>query len=796
MLYPRDLEEKLGFDQIRELIAQKCSFELGRAIVSKMRFSSDYDLVLKLLNQTKEFIQIQQSGTSFPSGNFIDVTSALKKSKTQGAFLSESEFLDISKSLLTIIQCTEFIVKRKEELPQLNFLIEGINVNKGIITSIDGKIDKEGRVKDNATNALLDIRNGLRTKYNQVRKSLQSIYKNAINDGLVPEGSSITIRDGRMVLPILAEYKRRVPGFIHDESSTGSIVYLEPTSVLEGNNEIRELEYAEKREVIKILTQLTDVIRENVHDLERGYNFLGIIDFIRAKARFAQEIGGIIPSTDKKPLIEWTKAVHPLLYISHSKEDKPVIPLTINLNEANRIMVISGPNAGGKSVSLKTVGLLQYMLQSGLPIPLEEKSKTGIFDNIFIDIGDEQSLENDLSTYSSHLKAMKFFIEKSNGKTLCLIDEFGTGTDPQFGGAIAEAILDDLQRKNTFGVITTHYSNIKNYSEQTTGIINGAMRFDMQKLEPLYILDSGKPGSSFSLEIARKTGLPGYVLDYAKSVIGDKNIDVDDLLLKLEKQKQLVKERDEKLKSREIEAARLESNYKKLLQELEDDKKVIISKAKDEAAKLLKDTNREIEKTIRHIKANSAQKSETKKARERLQSLKDKVEEPKRPTLSVIKKADNDAPLKPGDVVRVEGQEVTATILALKGKDAEVQIGLLKSKVKIDRLEKISKGQEKSIKKEKAKSTHGLNMTDKFANFSSTLDIRGKRAEEVLVELDQFLNDALLFGLNEVKVLHGKGNGVLREIVRNHVRQLNFIASANDEHIDRGGAGITVLTLA
>uniref|UniRef100_UPI00404A10C5 endonuclease MutS2 n=1 Tax=Fulvivirga sp. TaxID=1931237 RepID=UPI00404A10C5 len=794
MLYPRDLEEKLGFDQIRELISQKCSFELGKNIVSKMRFSSDYDIVVKLLNQTREFIQIQQSGSSFPSGNFIDVTSSLKKSKTEGAFLSETELLDISKSLLTITQCAEFIEKRKEELIQLNLLIQGITVNKNIISSIDGKIDKDGRVKDNATNTLLDIRNGLRTKYNQVRKSIQSIYKNAINDGLVPEGSSITIRDGRMVLPILAEYKRRVPGFIHDESSTGSIVYLEPTSVLDGNNEIRELEYAEKREVIKILTQLTDLIRENVEELERGYNFLGIIDFIRAKARFAQEIGGIIPKTSKKPLVKWVNAVHPLLFLAHSKDGKSVVPLNINLDSDHRIMVISGPNAGGKSVSLKTVGLLQFMLQCGLPIPLDERSTTGIFENVFIDIGDEQSLENDLSTYSSHLKAMKFFIDNANGKTLCLIDEFGTGTDPQFGGAIAEAILDDLQKKNTFGVITTHYSNIKNYSEQTEGLINGAMRFDMQKLEPLYILDSGKPGSSFSLEIARKTGLPGYVLDYAKSVIGDKNIDVDDLLLKLEKQKQLVKERDEKLKSREAETARLESNYKKLLQELEDNKKAIIGKAKEEAAKLLKDTNREIEKTIRHIKANSAQKSETKKARERLQNLKEKVDEPKQP-VSTIKKETLDGPLQPGDLVRVEGHEVTATILAIKGKDAEVQIGLLKSKVKISRLEKISKGQEKTIQKEKAKSSHGLNMTDKFANFSSTLDIRGKRAEEVLVELDQFLNDALLFGLNEVKVLHGKGNGVLREIVRNHVRQMNFIVAANDEHIERGGSGITVLTL-
>ncbi|HNP19916.1 MAG TPA: endonuclease MutS2 [Fulvivirga sp.] len=794
MLYPNDIEEKLGFDKIRTLVKGKCASTLGTSVADQMRFTSNYDLIVKLLEQTNEFQRILISGDSFPTSNFIDVTDLLKKSATEGAFLSELELLDISKSLETVIKCIHFLKLNKETYPNLSLLSANIEVDAAIVSAIAEKIDLDGRVKDNATKALQDIRHSLRNRYNQVRKSMQSIYKKAVEDGLVPSGSSITVRDGRMVIPVLAEYKKRISGFIHDESSTGGTIYMEPTSILEGNNEIRELEYAEKREVIKILIQLTNTIRLNLPDLKEGYSFLGKIDFIRAKARFSKDIEGIKPQINKNPLVQWKNATHPLLKLALEKEGRAIVPLSIQLQAEERIIVISGPNAGGKSVSLKTVGLIQYMLQCGLLVPLDQGSEAGIFDNIFIDIGDEQSLENDLSTYSSHLKSMKFFIEQSNNKSLCLIDEFGTGTDPQFGGPIAEAILKELHTKKTFGVITTHYSNIKSFTERTAGLVNGAMRFDMNKLEPMFQLDVGKPGSSFSLEVARKTGLPKDLLDYAKAVIGDKNIDVDDLLMKLERQKQLVKERDEKLREREHEVKRLEHDYKSLLEKLELNKKDIISKAKEEASRLLKDTNREIEKTIRHIKANSAHKAETKKARERLQNLKDKVEEPK-VVVKPLRVNRSDKPLAPGDLVKLTDQDVTATILAIKGKDAEVQIGLLKSKVKLDRLVRISKGQDKTIQKEKARSTHGLNMTDKLVNFNTTLDLRGKRAEEVMGELDRFLDDAILFGLDEVRILHGKGNGVLREVVRNHAKSQSFVSSAQDEHIDRGGAGITVINL-
>ncbi len=794
MLYPNDIEEKLGFDKIRALVKSRCASTLGTSVADQMRFTANYELIVKLLDQTNEFQRILISGDTFPASNYIDVTDLLKKCTTEGTFLSELELLDISKSLETIVKCIHFLKLKKETYPNLSLLSANIEVDGAIGNAIAEKIDLDGRVKDNATKALQDIRHNLRNRYNQVRKSMQSIYKKAVEDGLVPSGSSITVRDGRMVIPVLAEYKKRISGFIHDESSTGGTIYMEPTSILEGNNEIREFEYAEKREVIKILIQLTDTIRLNLPNLKEGYSFLGKIDFIRAKARFSKDIEGIKPPLHKNPLVQWKNATHPLLKLALEKEGRTIVPLSIQLQTEERIIVISGPNAGGKSVSLKTVGLIQYMLQCGLLVPLDQGSEAGVFDNIFIDIGDEQSLENDLSTYSSHLKSMKFFIEQSNKESLCLIDEFGTGTDPQFGGPIAEAILKELNAKKTFGVITTHYSNIKSFTERTAGLVNGAMRFDMNKLEPMFQLDVGKPGSSFSLEVARKTGLPKDLLDYAKTAIGDKNIDVDDLLMKLERQKQLVKERDEKLRDREREVKRLEHDYKSLLEKLELNKKDIISKAKEEASRLLKDTNREIEKTIRHIKANSAHKAETKKARERLQNLKDKVEEPK-VVPKPLRVNRTDKPLVPGDLVKLTDQDVTATILAIKGKDAEVQIGLLKSKVKLERLIRISKGQDKTIQKEKVRSTHGLNMTDKLVNFNTTLDLRGKRAEEVMSELDRFLDDAILFGLDEVRILHGKGNGVLREVVRNHAKSQSFVASAQDEQIDRGGAGITVINL-
>lgn len=789
-LYPKNIEEKIGFDQIRQLLADRCLSTLGEKTIEKMQFGSDLSLVRKLLYQTEEFVNIIRSDEKFPSNYYIDASDLLKKAKPEGIFLNESELIDLAKSLNTIIRCIEFLVKHREEYPSLFELTHYTAISEDLPKLILSKFDENGEVKDNASPALAKIRSNLKTHYSRVKKAIDKIYKEASNAGYVPAGASMTVRDGRMVIPIAAEHKRRIKGFVHDESSTGQTVFIEPAEVLEGNNEIRELENAQKREVIRILTELTNHVRLDLDNIKKGYSFLSKIDFIRAKALLAIDLEAVNPDLNERQQFDWINAKHPLLHISFQRSGRAVVPLNIKLDESNRILIISGPNAGGKSVCLKTVGLLQYMLQCGLLIPVAENSKAGIFQQIFIDIGDEQSLESDLSTYSSHLTNMKHFLSNAGSKSLILIDEFGTGTDPQFGGAIAEGILDKLLATGCHGIITTHYSNIKLYAEDHEGVINGAMKFDMKNLEPMYELELGKPGSSFSLEISRKIGLSQEVVEYAKAVIGEKKVDVDELILKLEKQKQEIEKRDRELRSSEQTVKSLEQKYQRLYEELEKNKKEILSKAKSEASEILSRTNREIEKTIRHIKENKAQKTETKKARERLESLKQTV----KPLKDQDKTKVIGGKIEVGDQVQLKGQEVVGEVLEIKGKDAEVQMGSLKSFVKLNRLEKVSKRQAKQLKQSTGRK-RSFDIAQKRANYSTTLDLRGKRGEEALPLVDKFIDDALLFGVNEVKILHGKGNGILKDMIRTHLRGAPYISSMADEHIEHGGAGITVVEL-
>jgi len=791
-LYPKNIEEKLGFEEIRNKLKNHCLSNLGVMRVDKMRFDNDFEKVSRYVDQTVEFKSIIDSEDNFPTNNFIDVNNALKKSRTEGAFLSERELLDISKSLKAILKSISFLDKRKNEYPTLYNLTQSIELDENLAKQIEDKIDKDEKVKDHASPELRKVRSSLKSGYSRVKKLIDKIFKEASGSGYVPEGSSMTVRDGRMVIPIAAEHKRKIKGFIHDESSTGQTVFLEPTAVLEGNNELRELENAEKREVVKILTSLTDEIRYNLSDLSKAYNFLGNIDFIRAKAVIAKSLNASKPELLNQQIIDWKQSIHPLLFMAYQSSNRKVVPLSLSLNQDQKIIVISGPNAGGKSVCLKTVGLLQYMLQCGLLIPVDPDSKAGIFEQIFIDIGDEQSLDNDLSTYSSHLTNMKFFLKNSSSETLVLIDEFGTGTDPQFGGAIAEAILDKLRASQCLGVITTHYSNIKHYAEDGEGIINGAMKFDMKELEPLYQLELGKPGSSFSLEISRKIGLDKEVLEYAKNIIGAKKVDVDELILKLEKQHQEITSRDNELKESEQKVRSLEQKYSSLYEELEKNKKEILAKAKGEASELLKKTNREIEKTIRHIKENKAHKGETKKARERLQGLKEKVT--KKEDQKLKTPVNEGGPIEVGSHVKLKDNDVVGEVIGIKGKDVEVKMGGLKSDVKLNRLVKVG-GPGLNKQKSPKKRSRGFDIAQKRAQFSNTLDLRGKRGEEALPLVDKFIDDALLFSSQEVKILHGKGNGILKDLIRQHLKGAPYIESMKDEHIEHGGAGITVVNL-
>jgi DNA mismatch repair protein MutS2 len=786
MIYPETFEAKLGVDQIRLKLKQYCLSPAGQGWVDNMKFSTDYEFINILLSQNLEFRLILEKGETFPSQHFVDPADWIKRISLEGNWLEPVEFLSLAYGMETILACKAFLSKNAQIYPQLYLLSQPISLSGQLSQRVLATIDDKALVKDSASSELSRIRKKLRDEQNRVRKLADQIFRSAVGSSWVPEGALPTIRDGRVVIPILAEHKRKLKGFILDESATGQTVFMEPTEMLDANNEIRELEHEEKREVIRVLKSLTDEFRTHLPALRLSFRFLAQIDFIRAKAKFAIEIAADKPILEKGPELTWYNARHPLLYLS-LRGKREVVPLTIALNEQERLLLVSGPNAGGKSVCLKTVGLLQYMVQCGLLVPLSERSRVGIFQDILLDIGDQQSIENDLSTYSSHLRNMSVFINSASGKSLVLMDELGSGTDPNFGGAIAQSILDSLLQKKVWGVATTHYYNLKLFASQHPGIQNAAMRFDDKNLLPLFILDIGKPGSSFALEIARKTGLPEKTIEEAEKLVGKDLAGFETLVRSLEKERQELSVKINRLEKQEAELKQSLARYQSLSSELESKKKEILTKAKEDASKLLKETNREIEKTIRHIKENKAEKKETVKVRKNLETLTHKVATTATPEQRPA------APLKEGDRVRIIGQEGSGIILSIQGKNATVQFGLMKSVTNINKLEKITAAVEKEIGARLRAA--GINVLEKRANFNPTLDIRGKRVEEVTGILEQFLDTALLLGQGELKILHGKGEGVLRKVVRDHLKHYKEVATVADEHIERGGDGITVVVL-
>lgn len=786
MIYPQDFEHKLGFDQIRSRLKQYCLSEAGALWVDRMRFSHNFEFIHTLLRQNLEFRQLLEKGENFPSQHFYDPTAWIQKISLEGNWLDADEFLDMAYALETVIACKSFLTKGQAYYPELYKLAQPVAVTSVLVKAVTDRIDDKATVRDSASAELGKIRRRLREEQARLRRLADQIFRQAVEEKWVPEGALPTIREGRVVIPIQAEHKRRLKGFILDESATGQTVFLEPAEMLDANNEIRDLEHAEKREVVRILRELTDEFRQHLPVLQTGFQFLAQIDFIRAKARFSLDIQADMPILEKQPELVWYNARHPLLYLS-LKGKRDVIPLNIELDQQHRMLLVSGPNAGGKSVTLKTLGLLQYMVQSGLLIPLSDRSRVGIFHSIFLDIGDQQSIENDLSTYSSHLRNMNVFIQSANDKSLVLLDELGSGTDPNFGGAIAEAILDALVRKRVWGVATTHYYNLKLYAGQHQGIRNAAMRFDDKNLVPLYMLDIGKPGSSFALEIARKTGLPQQTLQEAEKLVGKDLAGFEKLVRSLEKERQELSDKVKRMERQEAELKQSLAKYQTLSSELETRKKEIINKAKEDAAQLLRDTNREIEKTIRHIRENKAERKETLKVRQGLQNLTEKVNTPVRPVAKPVE------PLEEGDRVRIVGQEGSGIVLSVQGKHATVQFGELKSVTKIDKLEKITAAVEREINTRLR--TAGINVHEKRANFNVTLDVRGKRVEEVIPLLEQFIDTAILLGQGDLKILHGKGEGVLRKVVRDHLKRYKEVASVSDEHVERGGDGITLVVL-
>lgn len=805
MVYPKNFENKLGFDILRNLLKEYCLSELGRKYVDKIHFSDNFDLINKLLCQTDEFRQVTLFESRFPEQDYFDLTKEILKINVVGTFIELDALFNLKTSLTTIIDCITFIRKLdNEKYPFLKELITNVSLDRSIITKINEIVDEKGKIKDSASPDLQRIRKDFISKQHIVEKKINHYLNSFRKQGFIPENEMPTVRNGRTVLPVYAADKRKVKGIIQDESATGQTVFIEPEEVIIINNELRELEYEERREIIRILIAFSDFLRHYIEDLINCYRFLGMIDFIRAKAKLAIETEAVKPNILKDTIINWAKAKHPLLIISHNKQQKKVVPNDIYLDKKQRILIISGPNAGGKSVYLKTVGLLQYMLQCGLLIPIAEHSDTGIFKKLFIDIGDEQSIENDLSTYSSHLLNLKYFIANSDNKTLILLDELGAGTEPQMGGAIAEASLEEINRNKAFGIVTTHYTNLKMLADKTEGLFNGSMLFDTKKLLPSYKLKTGIMGSSYAFEIARKIGFQKKVLDAAEQKTGIKQVNFEKSLIELESKKHEIEVKEKEFNIADDILAEYIAKYKKLYEELEKTKKTIINDAKKKAEDILLGSNKVIEKTIKDIKENQADKEKTKKAREEIEKYKVEVGSQKTEKINKNIKAKNkkpkletrntklETPFKTGDYVRAIGKTAIGELIDILDDEAIVAFNSFNMKLPLEELEKVT-SESPASRLQKLRSKSNVNLNERISNFKSTIDVRGKRADEALAMLEKFVDDALLINVKNVNIIHGKGNGILRQLIRDYLKNLNSIKEFKDESSERGGDGVTVI---
>jgi len=814
VLYPDNFEHKIGFDKIREMLKGGCLCSLGWQKVDNIKFSSSYSFIETLTGQVNDFKQIMMMENEFPLNHFIDVSDALKKIRIEGSYFIPEQLFDLKRSLETIKALLNFFKTRKEEqkYTYLQSLTENVKLYPYIFERIDTIINKQGKIKDNASPELSFIRRTISEKESLVSKRLHAILKNAQKEGFIGDDVTLAVRDGRAVIPVDATHKRKIKGLILDESTTGKTSFIEPAEIVELNNDIKELGYEERREIIKILTLFANDIRPYIDDLLHAYDYMGTIDFIRSKALLAVKLNGIKPIFNNKPMVQWRDAVHPLLYLPFKADGKKVVPLTITLNNENqRILLISGPNAGGKSVCLQTVGLLQYMFQCGLLVPMNENSEIGIFENVFINIGDDQSIENDLSTYSSHLLNMKNFIRNANNKTLVLIDEFGSGTEPMLGGAIAEAILDKLNQNMVFGVITTHYTSLKHFASSTFGIENGAMLFDTDKIQPLFKLSIGEPGSSFAFEIARKIGLPEEILQKATAKIGKDHIDFDKNLKDIIRDKRYWETKRESIRKSEKNLEEVIAKYNQEIEIAEKSKKEILAKTKTDAQLLLADVNKRIENAIFEIRESQAEKERTKTIRKKLDAFKEEInaintddeakinrkieklehrEKYGKPKPEVEKKHEK---LEKGDKVKLFGQTSSGEVLDIKGDSIMVAFGNMITTLNYKKLEKITEEQYKKLNKDSGTKTQSWDFGEKRLNFKPEIDVRGKRADEALQIVRDFIDEAIVINIGSVRILHGIGDGILRQLIRQYLGTIYVIKSYHDESVQFGGSGITVV---
>ena len=832
MIYPDNFENKIEFDAVRRMLKEYSLCRLGEERVDSMQFLSDFKTINVRLDEVAEFVKILQLEQNFPIENYFDVREPLKKVCISGMFMGEEELFSLRRSLDTIGKILSVLRKQSGELsedgdnplyPNLYFLSKEVEIFPYLIKAIDSIIDKFGKVKDSASPTLASLRGELVRTSGSVSRTLNNILRRAQAEGLVDKDASPTLRDGRLVIPVAPALKRKMNGIIHDESASGKTVFIEPAEVVQANNRIRELEAEEYREVIRILTVFSEEIRPYVPQLLSAYEFLGEIDFIRAKAQLAIRFNAIKPAMLDRPMMDWGAACHPLLEISLQKHGKRMSRLDIQLDGDKRILLISGPNAGGKSVCLKTAGLLQYMLQCGLLIPVHERSNAGIFRNFFIDIGDQQSLEDDLSTYSSHLLNMKKTLRCCDGNSLILIDEFGNGTEPLIGGAMAEAILKRFNEKGAFGIITTHYQNLKHFADLTSGVVNGAMLYDRGEMRPLFQLQIGNPGSSFAVEIARKIGLPDDIIKDASDIVGSDYIQADKYLQDIVRDKRYWETKRQNIHRKEKELDDVIEKYRKSSDELQRSRKEIIRETREEAERLMKEANSKIEYTIRSIVEAKAEKERTKLLRkelsdfgkeiedlarrrqnerndremakllarqERKKTRKNNVNEKGGETLVPKNKMSQ---ILVGSYVKIRGQQVVGEVLLVNKKDAVVRFGSIKSTVATERLELCDAPKEEKRAVSFLSVETQQQLHDKRLNFKSEIDVRGMRGEEALQAVGYFIDDAIVCGVSQVRVLHGTGNGILRTLLRQYLSTLPVVSGFRDEHVQFGGAGITVI---
>ena len=839
MIYPQNFESKIGFDQIRSLVKGKCLSTLGEERVDDMAFSNSFRQVEERLELVDEFVRLMQADDGFPAQYFFDVRPSLKRIRIEGMYLDEQELFDLRRSLETIRDIVRFLLREDEEAspyPRLKRLAEDINVFPDVITRINAILSPYGKIKDNASPELAQIRRELNATMGSISRVLNSILRNAQSEGVVDKDVTPAMRDGRLVIPVAPALKRKIRGIVHDESASGKTVFIEPAEVVEANNRIRELESDERREIIRILTEFSRQLRPSLGEILLSYEFLAEIDFVRAKALLAGSMGALKPALEDRQVIDWATAIHPLLQLSLAKHGKKVVPLDIELNEKQRILIISGPNAGGKSVCLKTVGLLQYMLQCGLLIPVHESSHAGIFESIFIDIGDEQSIEDELSTYSSHLTNMKIMMKHCNGQSLILIDEFGGGTEPQIGGAIAEAVLRRFNQKQAYGVITTHYQNLKHFAEDNEGVVNGAMLYDRHLMQALFQLQVGNPGSSFAVEIARKIGLPEDVIADASAIVGSDYINADKYLQDIVRDKRYWENKRQSIRQREKQMEETIARYQTEMEELQKSRKEIIARAKEEAERLMKEANARIENTIRNIKEAQAEKEKTRQARQELADFRKSLEEAaareeedkiarkmeklrekqerKKLRKAPSKSSPNDeqslaerraqeearrlAAIVPGAYVKMKGQNTVGQVLEVSGKQITVAFGNLKTTVNVERLEPSAAPRKETDLSTKSTfvSTHTQDsIHEKKLHFKQDLDVRGMRGDEAIQAVTYFIDDALMVGVPRVRILHGTGTGILRTLIRQYLQTVPGVRHFADEHVQFGGAGITVVDL-